>query len=1607
MMKRGDFDRCTSKSVLGSGVFSRKLLIIGLIFLIIVLSGCDRYDLNSFPIIDCANPTLYSETAIMTNNSWLCLKGDISREMCVVNSDNGEIRDSEYIEDMILSDESKLGFKVFLNAIMADDIDMDETTQVLEFLNELFLPSSEACTTKYGIPVNNFLNENGGVFKETRVTKLSGHLGGVESSFPLMLDCRGLAGSYVIQDSTEWFLTENEDNITKKHLFYCTSAGIWTKAEDFLDDDLDGAPNIFDCDDENPSIYPDLSVFKSFDEIEPSQEICNDGKDNVCHGDDFYNWPYFEREGYHESIFLEKKEPWSPEIDDCDNNKFACENNCLVSQGTCDYLTDETQNSQNEGFCCGAQGIDGLGNIKDNPDGTGDNICLPIGDENIVSYSGEFNFGDCSSEEIGWCWVDPQIDNPFNVMTVKVLGENSYDIISNGADWNTCNESNYGKKASPIEDVLSDVEDFATFYNDNVVSANRFLCHKQGEVYAWAECLNEEIEEISIKQRVAGDGELSFYVGGESDQIKTANFNKYSTGVDNYYKQDTELEYTLDFTGYTHLEFFVELIDFELPFNVNMDINGISEIDSEPVIYFNEPILGYAINSPLLEVGNLIQIKVPINDWKDISSIKFSSTGNEFNINNLKLVNEDEPPKFCSGYTTNDPDIDSTSSWINDIDFSSNSASGDKICASLYGPDAWLGLFDQEVSSFGASCCGDDLNEYYAGPSRIYDDEIQRGCWNGEVIKLGDTINNVQYEVTFAKEEKQIIYPPQELDFSFLINDGLQPKNTGFYVDCFNDNEISYLESPKTLCTFAFEKSSFLPNLNSELILEIQEESEDVEIYFFMPDIQENKGLSFTLTHDDKLAEIFKVQIIAETQKIEQINFGFFQDTKIINSTCKENTECHFALPGVPAQFGYTIKNPHPELYELYFVTQDETTNSIIEIIVPVEGLTTDPYIEGNLLVKKLSQQVVYSSKETEFETDYGFYGCNAADYVLNSVPSITNLDSCSVQAEYFCSPQGSQDNFFTMNTWSTKELEFVGYDIDGVQEAIENEETNYPLANCEIFDYGCSAEDRTNLSFAPIGRNIIYNAEFLGGNDIEGWELRHNDHSFVGDENDYVQEGVFSFDDGMYLTSEKIALENDAQYYFDFEADCEVKLLLYEEGEEPSEITENGEFKSELKDYALIKIEKGCTFSSPEIRKMDSRDVGIDVYNSKDYNDEITYERTSQSCCPEGMCWNGYACASDMSEHTFLTEVVGEANYRCVQGDWVFLEPKYDWNKLNSGFCSNDDQCFITSSLNEGVSSDYNRSDFYEGNVTTCINSGEYVLDHQCLNGNWSSRTKEIAQELLESIGNDDFSLVCDSFDNVFIDYVNNVNYLGGELSSDIFSSAYSCYPGLETVDVVSSRENTCINNVCLLVQKDSDGNNIKTSFATTMDKAIDDPQSFLISLGVSAEDLASCTTETGFSECSSNLWYSQELGAIVYSKDGIDLSEPGFIDTILGWFFNRADNSLDFVERSIDFNKLFLLDIGGKSVMATQESNGEEQLITAEYENFESPVCEFVNNIRENKRTFGQYPDIPLEKVQCSANDNQIFQVTVEADLLDQNQIPVNSEFWWPALTGKLRVE
>ncbi|MBR9683441.1 hypothetical protein GOV03_02785 [Candidatus Woesearchaeota archaeon] len=1284
-------------------------------------------------------------------------------------------------------------------------------------------------------------------------------------------------------------------------------------------------------------------------------------------------------------------------------------NGCSVSQKEADDFKDicdtiqgawlgEAEDGNN---CCGNEGIDEIGTLEYSEEALGNNICLNT-DEEWVGREGDFpEDANCNDDDIvdGWCWVHASSDADFNIFTIKKPGEVIYDVVSNNEEWFKCNEEG-------TQDISLNLIHF-----ENVPRANNFYCYQEGNRWSWAECYEDPELKNGVKNRKPGEGLFSLPVEVEPEgKYATIDIeNGFENGFENYYGENAYVS----FSGYDYFNFMVKFREISgWPSEVVLEIFG-----PDNVKYYEGNVLGHAVNQPLLKEDNWIHVAVPVSDWRGVKQINIRGdpVANLIDVKNVYLSRKTEDSLICSGKSSVDKE---QSAWLDNLDFweAGNPVSGEDVCNEIYDPEfiddpeykgkAWLG---EEVADDKKRCCGNNHDEYYSGDSKSVEGK-KYACWNSQVIGEGDTTMNVEFGVKYFEQQVGEIDYSTHFTYSiisFYGNEDLWEDNwresfSGGVDIIFGEEymkDVSEMEIEPTIegtlvePIFGMVIDGTIPLSGLKIISGLE------EIYFLNKVTGEPK--SKELNSEDIKAGLDVFVVIAETDKVTVTEGTQVQQTKTINYACAGSEgECVYPLPGVSP---YVITNLHPELYELWFVSEegdDVLIDSTLEFNVP-----------GNLRAKKVSQQVIFDVEKDEDEEviDTRFYGCQAADFI-EGLGGLENELFCSIKGGKFCSPQEG----YLINSWSGELLTRWGYQEE------ESEEYDFALV-----EDGSEEANKRNQSTSTVpGRNFLPNAEFteyINHDDLVGWRIFDNTDKVVENEKDYLREnladGILTIKPRFELKSEKIAMPQEQNVLVSFEGGCQINSKFYnKDGVEtvlPGVITSLGTQYSTGESPVFLTLEfsgggEFCEVSQPMLQVIDDLDP-------LDYSYDVSEpERTGAACCQAEACWNGYVCVKDMSDLTYMAEKVDEDRlYRCIKGEWKYMPQQWDWNFVEDGFCSSKEQCFVMKSNDLPIAD--TPEGFYEGNNPGCIDTGEFIFDHYCEEGTWTSRTKFLAASLLGIDKGDNFVLYCSDPFSALVELTeNDKGYLGIEEtvpSDDIFGPqggeyTGNCFDGPLPEGLVTSEENICANNFCVL--RFEDGGELKTAFATSLNndeflESLQIPMGSLEEICPAAEDEELVECDLDSIDLDGQLWYLPELNSIIYGEEGVDLGS-GVVGSIIDWFADLFGIELEdagfvsFIEDATTFRELYLLSKDGKSVKAMREIFPKKETLVAEYEGFETPICDYVESIEVPPEAQEELleGESGIHKMDCEVLEEGTTKVAVVAGL----------DFFWPQLTGKLRV-
>jgi hypothetical protein len=232
--------------------------------------------------------------------------------------------------------------------------------------------------------------------------------------------------------------------------------------------------------------------------------------------------------------------------------------------------------------------------------------------------------------------------------------------------------------------------------------------------------------------------------------------------------------------------------------------------------------------------------------------------------------------------------------------------------------------------------------------------------------------------------------------------------------------------------------------------------------------------------------------------------------------------------------------------------------------------------------------------------------------------------------------------------------------------------------------------------------------------------------------------------------------------------------------------------------------------------------------------------------CCFKDECWNGKECVLPLADYDAGRPIlypnssvvnINGSNYGCVKdntgfADWKMLHAGWRWDNKDYGYCINYTQCVVDPKGNrsfDNLPQNFSLSMFNNPPTSAstqnpyCIDSGQFIEDNYCDNGNWTTRTRLIIDSFFRYIGsgeNDDYSIICGDYNLILNtgDYDlslwnNNPNVkpgcsLGTEYNSikyfnNDFTNINCVIDDCQyryTVGTLIDSKMPCVNNVCVL---------------------------------------------------------------------------------------------------------------------------------------------------------------------------------------------------------------
>ncbi len=781
--------------------------------------------------------------------------------------------------------------------------------------------------------------------------------------------------------------------------------------------------------------------------------------------------------------------------DICEGNNFnwledASENNCCGDDGIADL---DTRNSIEDGnYVClssnkGLVGTPfditqkgwGTKSYGESPTSTEEVQAIPE-TETPTSVTTESSEGNCDGKD--WCWLTASGDPAFHIYTLKKPGEAAYDIVSNNDKWYSCKEGEEGKLST-------------SKFTEDRPNINKFYCYEEGNKWAWAECCGEGTEcwdgnANGIKIRQPGEGlfNLPAPVNGAINFQKNSYTDVYGSNFP-------------DFTGYDYLEFYFSFTSAE----VLTPAKVILEAWSGEGKLFESDVLSYVVNGAKFEPNTIMHVKIPVSNWSKVDRLNFrpKPSANTITVTQVHLTKAGLDNPICSGETSSE-----TSSWLPDLDYyQPGEIDGQKMCEALgmfwlgdeveekyrccgddgneyytpleealsgeekwscwnsakllnnqtvtnvqvelsYGQGEWKYNYPEEEVSGSVELITNVAGEVPAGgltfkcrTADYYADTYNPCSLTCDPPPLTDTSGtctvNVQQDNTdadwgcgyFIFTSYNLLFPCDDGPYlgdqllRDVLENQLKPKT-----ETQKFNGTASATSPVKLGEFLANKSNFVSAKVS---------SPNGKVYLLNPLEPEDE---FTeLSPGDLMGDLTTFYVMGESEEIER-DYQYSYQTENLTFSCFGET-CKIPIKGDPP---YTIKNPHPQDYDLYYV--NSVNGKELRVLIDKEKkiYARDGWLEA----KRVPQQILFAEGE--------FWECGDNSTTNNKIGEAELLSQtyCGVKSGSYCDKETG---------WSNVSLPLMKYNELNVLLPSETMESISPSV-------------RNHSASVVFGRNFLFN---------------------------------------------------------------------------------------------------------------------------------------------------------------------------------------------------------------------------------------------------------------------------------------------------------------------------------------------------------------------------------------------------------------------------------------------------------------------------------------------------------------------------------------------------
>jgi hypothetical protein len=351
----------------------------------------------------------------------------------------------------------------------------------------------------------------------------------------------------------------------------------------------------------------------------------------------------------------------------------------------------------------------------------------------------------------------------------------------------------------------------------------------------------------------------------------------------------------------------------------------------------------------------------------------------------------------------------------------------------------------------------------------------------------------------------------------------------------------------------------------------------------------------------------------------------------------------------------------------------------------------------------------------------------------------------------------------------------------------------------------------------------------------------------------------------------------------------------------------------------------------------------------------------------------------------------------------WVEVSVHKSWDRKSSGFCQSDSQCLVSNAFNESWDNMPERywSQSLGSLRPKCIADAQYISDHYCMNGTWSSRTRLVATQLLDVAldqSPEDFALYCDKYSAVLNKYAYSTDY--GVVTQ--FIRGFCAQPG-------GTRFDSCANNICVVKYNTSVG------FGMSINTDISGDDSPLQSLNLSPTICtAALNNDKDFDFCAGNVWYKHDIQSFVYLPGISTLPNPSPLtqqffltpfERLKNYVFTVVHNpdvaqlNYTFFSQTPVFNQVYMAKDGIQFAYGFRESN--ITLSQIDYAGWYFSNMEFP--VEACARVVKRYDD----RASCEAQPSptEFFVVAHKVPAIGKFVQPSIVDAW-NDMTGKLRV-